>query len=168
MRENASFLYKNFEKVQNNGGQSHEEMRFKFMPLPHATEDKIGSTQISVESIGSFMFVNSFISEEKKTLAKEFLKFCYADDQLNKFHENMNIFKAVEYELQPASYEKLTYFGKSVYDYVRESGKFYQISSSEEFLNWLVLNQIKLRDVKVQNLIYYLIGIYIHFVLSTM
>lgn len=37
-----------------------------------------------------------------------------------------------------------------------QTAETYRISS-EEFLNWLVLNQIKLRDVTVQNLIYYFV-----------
>lgn len=133
--ENESIIYKNYDKVAGQGGQTHEEFRIKFMAMPHATEAKIGSNPISGECINSFMFINSKIESSKVELAEAFLKFCYADENLRKFHTDTNVFKAVEYELEPSDYSQLSYFGKSVYDYISASGKFYQCAPTEAFLN---------------------------------
>ena len=133
--ENESVLYGNFEKIESEGGQSHSDFRLRFMALPNATEDKIGSNPVSAECINSFMFISSSIASEKTDLAKEFIKFINSDEMLVSFHTDTNVFRALEYDLSQKDYNILSYFGKSVYDYVIANGKYYPYSSSEAFLN---------------------------------
>ncbi len=93
-----------------------ENRNFAFLPLPKATEDKIGEPTTLTTTEVSLGFIKSSIKEEKKEIAKLFLKFCYTDESLNQFTKITGIPAALQYELDENIYNGLSSYAKSICD----------------------------------------------------
>lgn len=132
--ENEARDYGSFKKIANYGGQEYSEMRNAFFPLPFADESQIGKGYAVVDLFNASGFINSAIPNVKKDLAKSFLMFCNTDENLQRFQVTTNTFKALNYTLSSDNVDELSYFGRSLYNYVNTAEvKIYQISKSEVF-----------------------------------
>lgn len=109
--------------------------RFSMMPLPKASESKIGEKSTIIDTHYSLGFIKASIDPAKIDLAKKFLMFCCTDESLNHFTVITNTVKALNYELTEENYNKLTYFGKSVYDLHNSSDIVYPYSTEPIYLN---------------------------------
>lgn len=111
-----------FDRLVDNKGESYskKERNFAFMPLPKATEDKIGKKFTIATTDLTNAFIKASIKESKIELAKEFLKFCYEDAQLVAFNKITGLPASVDYELSTDEYNELSKYAQSCYD-VRKS-----------------------------------------------
>ena len=62
------------------------------------------------------MYINANISPVKIDLAKKFIAFCNTDVSIYEFAEMTNTPKALKHTLPAESYNKLTTYGKSIFD----------------------------------------------------
>ena len=86
------------------------------MPLPKATAEKIGERFTIATTDVTTAFIKSTIKESKVKLAKEFLKFCYAEEQLQTFNKVSGSPASVDYTLGSEDYAALSSYAKSLYD----------------------------------------------------
>lgn len=114
---------------------SRENRNFAMLPLPKSGKDKIGKKSTIVDTHYSLGFIKASIAEYKRELAKEFLRFCCTDVSLAEFTVSTNTVKALDYPVSQAEYEKLTTFGKSVYDLHKFSDIVYPFSTEAAYLD---------------------------------
>lgn len=114
---------------------SQENRKFAMMPFPKASTEKIGQKRTLVDLHYSLGFIKASIAGHKIDLAKKFLKFCNTEESLTEFSTITNSAKALRYDMDSASYEAMSYFGKSVYNMQRNSDVVYPFSSEKIYLN---------------------------------
>lgn len=109
-----------FQETYGTGATKFDnEMEMKWMPLPKATEEQVGSENIQVSPLSSYCFINANIAEEKVEAAELFLQFCHTDAMMEEFTEITGMFKPYNYEV---SDEKMTASAKSLLE-VRENSR---------------------------------------------
>ncbi len=112
----ASGSFADLEKYYPDGGYAKTDRNFAFLPLPKATNDKIGEGVTVTTTEVSLGFIKNSIAENKIELAKTFLQFCYTDESLNEFTQTTGLPAALQYELDQAIYDGLSTYGKSICD----------------------------------------------------
>ena len=113
-------------------GVGKMDRRFAFMPFPKANESLIGKqTVISLNE--SFCFINS--KSSNIDLAKEFFKFAHTNANLSKFTAETSITRPLNYTIESADENKLSYFGKSVMEMKENSDIIYPYSSVLKIIN---------------------------------
>lgn len=98
-----------------NRGITKDQIRVAYMPWPKVSEEQLGERRTLLSSLNAVGFIKSSIDESKIELAKEFLKFCYTDYELEQFTVNSDTFRALNYSLSSDAYNKLSNVGKSFY-----------------------------------------------------
>ena len=96
---------------------SKENRRFAWMPLPKATDKKVGEQHILVDKNNSAGFINANIAPSKTEAAKKFLQFCCTDESLKEFTLLTETPKGMKYTLTEDELSSLSYFGRSVWEY---------------------------------------------------
>ena len=109
--------------------------RIGYMPYPKATEAEVGDGITVMDTHYSLGFINANCEGVKLDLAKKFLKFAYTDESLAEFTVITNTPKALEYELEDADKEKMSYFGRSIWDIKENSSFVYPYSTNSVYLN---------------------------------
>ncbi|MBQ7642342.1 MAG: hypothetical protein IJS67_00420 [Clostridia bacterium] len=97
---------------------SINKRRLGFMPMPKATEEKVGEGVTLLDTLNAKMFVNANVADNavQKDLAFKFVRFLNTDISLSEFHGITNVPKALDYEMTAEDKAKLTYFGNTVYE----------------------------------------------------
>ena len=87
---------------------------FGSFPLPTAT----GQTASLNDTASAFAFINANIADNpvKVNVAKEFLKFCYSNAELQNFTVRTGVTRGIKYNLDNANYNKLTDYQKQIWD----------------------------------------------------
>lgn len=114
---------------------SRANRRIAMMPLPKATEDKVGEKTTLLGTLNSLSFINKNCDELHLRLAKEFLIMANTNESLANFNLVTNAPKAINYTLSDEQYNSLNCFGKSVYDLVKNGNLVQQISNNPIFAN---------------------------------
>ncbi len=112
----ATGTFNDLVKYYPDGGYAKTDRNFAFLPLPKATNDKIGEGITVTTTEVSLGFIKNSIAESKIELAKTFLQFCYTDASLNEFTKTTGLPAALQYELDEAIYDSLSSYGKSICD----------------------------------------------------
>ena len=107
--------------------ENKEDRRFGFLPIPKATEEKVGEQQTMLAANRSFGFINAKC--ENMDLAKEFMKFLHSDAEMSKFSATTSIPRSLNYKVSPADRATATTFGKSLIDMVASAKVVYPYSS---------------------------------------
>ncbi len=110
-----------------------ENRKFGFMPLPHATEDKIGK-QTMLDYLYSCGFINAKIESSKIKLAKEFLQFLYTDESLQDYTVITNTTRSLNYDMGDRVNE-LSYYGKTLWEMKSNADVVYPFSTKSIYLN---------------------------------
>ncbi len=105
-----------FDDTKGSYGSQYER-NFKAMPLPKATEDKIGENFCDYDDSSGFAFVNGNIQAEKLPVAIDFLQFMYSNDQLVKYTQRTNTLRPLKYTMTEAEKNACTPYAKSLFDY---------------------------------------------------
>ncbi len=127
-----------FEAMAQAKGDSFSRMnrRFGFMPLPQPTAEKAAEHTSTLHDIlFSFCFMKSNVAESKKSIIKEFIKFCNTDVSLCEYTYTTNTPKALNYTMSETDLAKMSPFGRSVYELKSKSDIVYPCSSSSFFAN---------------------------------
>ncbi len=112
----ATGTFEDLVKYYPQGGYAKTERNFAFLPLPKATNDKIGEGVTVATTEVSLGFIKNSIAEEKIQLAKTFLQFCYTDESLNEYTQTTGLPAALQYELEQTVYDGLSSYAKSIND----------------------------------------------------
>ena len=136
-----------FTSMANSMGEeySRQKRNLKFMPLPKPTKEiadaaieqsktnggKVHSILDSMLSIG---YVKKNISESKRQLAYDFLRFVNTDESLVEFNKIAGMPKALEYTVPDDDYKELSVFGKSIYDIKKQATYIYSISKKDIYV----------------------------------
>lgn len=128
-----------FEQMVDAKGEELSEMnrKFAFMPLPQPTKEKADSTKKSTlyDHLFSFAFMKANVSEVKKPIIKEFLKFCNTDISLAEYTITTNTPKALYYSLTEEQKAQMSYYGQSLYERKMNSDIVYPYGKSQFFAN---------------------------------
>ena len=112
---------------------SKSNMKFGWMPLPKADKDDNGVTL--VEDMYSCSFVKSTITEEKKTLAIDFLKFIYSESELAQFTVVTDTPRAVNYTMSSEDLSKMSTYGRSLFNLKSSSNVVNPLNKNSVFVN---------------------------------
>lgn len=123
-------------------GDKAKDRNFAWMPLPSKVSGTVteanGREFFLVDEANSYVVINANIKNDTNLvkLAKEFVKYCYTDANLQLFTTTENTYKAVQYELTDAQYAASNKYLKSIAD-VRGNGSnvVRPISDSKIFVN---------------------------------
>ena len=126
----ASEAFKSFEDET---GESKEDRRFGFLPMPKVNEERVGEKQTMFSANSSFGFINADC--ENMELAKEFMKFLHTDSEMSKFSAKTSISRALNYKVSEADKAYATNFGKSVIEMRNAANVVYPYSSLELVIN---------------------------------
>ena len=115
--ENEAEEAGSFARLVNEKGQkaSRANRRFAYMPMPKATQEKVGEKTTLVDAANSLAFIGATISQSKVECAKAFLQFCYTDESLVEFSVTTNCPKGVRYTIPDEDFAKLSSYGKSIF-----------------------------------------------------
>lgn len=107
-----------FDRVEDRtaGKYTKNSMRFGLLSLPKASADRIGDPFTIATTEVTVGFVKSNIKESKINLAKTFMQFVYAEEQLRAFNTISGMPAAPDYKLTDAEYEALSVYEQSLYD----------------------------------------------------
>ena len=111
--ENEAKDYGVFDRVKKYG-KSAADCRYAYMPVPKVNEDLVGTKCTTGEGLGNISFISSRIAPEKVDLAKEFLKFCYTDENLERFTQISGVRRALKYNVTAA--DSMSNYSKSIAD----------------------------------------------------
>ncbi len=114
-----------------------KDRRFGMLPFPKATNEKVGEKFTVYDGKAAFGFIAKNTPKDKHEIAKEFLQFCYNEDNLAKFSAATNTFRDLKYTLSPEQQENLSGFGKSLYNmHISDNVEIvYPYSSNLKFVN---------------------------------
>lgn len=105
------------------------------MPLPKATEDKVGEKPtIAVSGDGGLCFIKNNISEGKKELAKLFLKWCHTDRALSEYAVKAHTIRDFSFTMTDESYTQLAPWTRSLYEYLKVADIMYCYSRHDVYV----------------------------------
>ena len=119
----------------------------RFMPLPVQAEGRVtegnGRTPVALDIGYSYAFINGNVyskhGEEVAQVAKEFLQFCYSDNELAQFTKNSSVSRDLNYSIGDASdlnsvYSQLSKYAQSAWDVKANGNIVNPISAEPEFI----------------------------------
>lgn len=115
----------------------YDRHNYAVMPMPHASEDKIGQKPAWLAMSNSYGFIAK--NCDNLSLAKEFMKFLHTDANLSAFTGEVNMTRALNYEIAEADASKLTTYAKSILELKATSDVIYPVSTVDEVINNTVL-----------------------------
>lgn len=128
-----------------NPANSKQNRKLGWMPLPKATEEKVGENATMYDIMYPLCVMKNGLDpnswEYKYSL--DFIKFANSDEQLAKFTKITGCTKALNYSLTGAQYDDLSYFGKSFYDQYKKADILFPYHNNLLFAN----NQVKFQSL---------------------
>ncbi|HAS55831.1 MAG TPA: hypothetical protein DD377_01110 [Firmicutes bacterium] len=128
-----------FQEMVDSKGDNFSLMKrkFAFMPLPQPTEEKAKATTKTTlfDHLFSLCFMKANVPEYKKSIVKEFIKFCNTDVSLVEYTITTNTPKALSYSMSEEQLSQMSYFGRSLYEIKAASDIVYPYGSSSFFAN---------------------------------
>ncbi len=135
----------NFETLVKHYGSKYakENRQFKYFSLPKATLEKVGEERVVMDTGYYSTYILSKIADEELELAKKFVQYCYTDAKNKEYTQMTGVPRAFEYDFTEAEYEKLSSFGKSLWDMVRSDNAtiIYPQSTNSYYLNMVITLQ---------------------------
>ena len=114
-----------------NDAYSKKNRNFGWMPLPKATEEKVGSGKVYVDSLSAFTVVKAGLGP-KKQAALDFVRFSATEASLVEFTQITGALKSYNYTLNEEQSANLSPFTKSLIRY-KETATLYVHDSSSAF-----------------------------------
>ena len=112
---------------------------FAWMPLPKATEEKVGSKNIYIDTLSALTCVKAGLGPRKEA-ALDFVRFSATDDSLVKFTQITGALKSFNYTLDADQQSSLSNFAKSVINhkansdlFVMNSGNPFYVANESQF-----------------------------------
>lgn len=135
--ENEAAKSGTFDNTETNYGSeySRANRRIAMIPLPKATDEKVGEKTTLLGTLNSLSFINKNCDDLHLNLGKEFLLMANTNESLAEFNLLTNAPKAIKYTLTDSQYNSLNCFGKSVYDLMKNSNLVQAITSNKVYSN---------------------------------
>ncbi len=126
--------YATFDDYEDEYG-SETDRDFRVMPMPKATEDKIGEPITVLDEACYNVIVSANIDESKFDLAGDFLQFMYSSEQLAEYTKITNTLVPVNYDIPDDVYDQLPPYTQSLIDVKRSEGATFArfLSTSEVY-----------------------------------
>ncbi len=115
-----------FADLENSGYERHN---YAVMPMPHATEDKIGQKPTWLAMSDSYGFIAS--NCDNITLAEEFMMFLHTDENLSAFTGEVDMTRALNYQISDADAAEMSTYAKSILELKANSDVIYPISTQD-------------------------------------
>ena len=106
---------------------------FAWMPLPKATEAKVGSKNIYIDTLNALTFVKSGLGPRKQA-ALDFVRFSATDASLVRFTQITGALKSFNYTLNEEQKSGMSSFAKSVIAYKANADLFVMNSGSDFYV----------------------------------
>lgn len=107
----------------------YERHNYAVMPMPHATADKIGQKPTWLAMSDSYGFIAS--SCDNLPLAEEFMMFLHTDENLSAFSGEVNMTRALNYEITEADLARMSTYAKSILELKENSDVIYPVSTND-------------------------------------
>ena len=91
------------------------------MPLPHADDSQIGNKNVWQDGSTTMVMVNGSLSENKKDVAKTFIRFMHTNESLVKFTQKTSLIRPYEFTASEEDLAEMTYYGMTCYNLYRDS-----------------------------------------------
>ena len=88
-----------------------EEFHYGFMPIPKASESKIGDATL-MNLNDSYGFISA--SCENMKLAKEFFAFLHTDEQMKNFTRETNMTRGLQYEFSESDFDQISSYAQDL------------------------------------------------------
>lgn len=124
------------ETYGTNATKYDNEMEMKWMPLPKANAEKVGSPNVQISPLNSFCLINANASGAKLDVAKAFVQFCHTDEMMAEFTSITGMYKPYDYKLKD---EKSTVCVESVKE-IKESCRVIYPTSNNELVQYAYNN----------------------------
>ena len=121
-----------FDLLKDKPNSSRLERNFAMMPMPrpYVTEGEYEATLTTVYT--PLCMVNNNISASKEKVVEAFVRFAHTDESLSNFTEITSIPLGYDYEIQDV--DKMSAYGKSVWDIRKNANIIYPFNSSKVYL----------------------------------
>lgn len=146
-----------FEDIAAQYGEEYSQMNRKLavMPIPKVSVEQIGEPFTVCDGLNSLGFINANCQGAQLEIAKKFLQFVNTDESLREFTVTTNTVKGLNYELQESDMEKMSNFGKNLYEIKTSGNVVYPFSTNSRFINnQLTLSYGMLYDSKIGGTVY--------------
>lgn len=110
-----------------------ENCNYRWMPLPKATKEKIGTNGTMTNTLESLCFVKKGLNDVKKKLALEFVQIMNTDEAFEEFTVATNTLKDFNYTIGNETYNKLSPFGKDFYNKYQQYEHIQLQNNNEQF-----------------------------------
>lgn len=111
-----------------------QDRNFGYMPLPtkiNSADENDGDSTLSMEYLRAYAFINKSATEDWKIdLAKDFLRFAYSPESLEKYTEETGTVRAMQYNIANTTYDALSSFGQDLWDTHKENKVIYKLSKN--------------------------------------
>ena len=114
-------------------GETREDRRFGFLPMPKSDPSRIGEQQTLLSANSSYCFINKDCSNME--LAKEFLRFLHTDAEMSKFTAKTGVTRSFSYDISAEDEKNASAFGKSIIALRKNAKVVYPYSSLELVIN---------------------------------
>ena len=106
-----------FTDMESYANSSLKERNLRIMPLPKATKEQVGQQTTVVDSLNQMAFISAYIDEDKKELAKTFLRYCATQKSLEEFVQTTNLTRNFKVDYSNI-YDDLAPYTQSVIDFL--------------------------------------------------
>ena len=103
--------------MESYANSSLQERNLRIMPLPKATEAQVGEQTTVVDSLNQMAFISAYIDEDKKELAKTFLRYCETQKSLEEFVQTTNLTRNFKVDYSNI-YDDLAPYTQSIIDFL--------------------------------------------------
>ncbi|MBR2023019.1 MAG: extracellular solute-binding protein [Clostridia bacterium] len=123
-----------------------EDRNFGYMPLPtkiNSADQNEGDSKLSMEYLRAYAFINKSSTEDWKIdLAKDFLRFAYSPESLEKYTEETGTVRAMQYKISDTTYNGLSTFGQDLWNTHKNNKVIYKLSKNTLYID----NEIDFTD----------------------
>ena len=106
-----------FADMESYANSSLQERNLRIMPLPKATGAQVGEQTTVVDSLNQMAFISAYIDEDKKELAKTFLRYCETQKSLEEFVQTTNLTRNFKVDYSNI-YDDLAPYTQSIIDFL--------------------------------------------------
>ena len=123
-------IFKNCEAAY---GRGKADRRYGFLPIPKASEEKIGQKQTLFNQNQSYCFISA--RTKLPELSKLFLEYAHTDVSLSAFTAELSLTRSLAYELTEEDKSKATFYAKNLIDMKNDSNILNPVSSNTKVIN---------------------------------
>ncbi len=122
-------------------GDDAKDRDFSFMPLPVQTKGQVtegnGKKNTLLDANVSFAFINANVANNPviSQLAKDFLQFCYTDQELVNFTKVTSIFKGVNYNVEKSVFDGSSKYAQHLFEIRQSSDVIRPYAANKIFMN---------------------------------